>query len=102
MPSTSAAHKCPSCAHDSAHRICFTAWGGVIGPRVFSLVKCAACGVQYNGKSGRRVEKAIRVYTTVALGVLILLAGLMIYSMFTAGAPAPKPVQHGVPAGFVS
>ena len=60
-------HKCPSCAHDTAHRIQFTPWGGVIGPRLLSLVKCGACGMQYNGKSGRRVEKAIRVYTTAAM-----------------------------------
>src|SRR4051812_24910092 len=95
-------HHCPACSHDSAKKIQFTAWGGVIGPRLLSLVKCTACGMQYNGKSGRRVERAIRVYTSVALGVLILLAGLVIYSFLADGSSVKRPVRHGEPAGFVS
>jgi hypothetical protein len=95
-------HHCPACSHETAQKIRFTAWGGVIGPRLLSLVRCNGCGMQYNGKSGRRVEKAIRVYTSVALGVLILLAGLMIYAMLSQGAPVKKVVPHGEPAGFVS
>ncbi len=95
-------HHCPACLHESAKKIRFTAWGGVIGPRLLSLVRCNGCGVHYNGKSGRRVERAIRVYTSVALGVLILLAGLMIYTLFAQDTPAKRPVRHGVPAGFVS
>jgi hypothetical protein len=58
-----------------------------------SLVKCTGCGVEYNGKSGRRVEKAIRVYTTAALGILILLAACMIYSFLADSSPKPTPTR---------
>lgn len=89
--------KCPSCEHPDATKIRFTAWGGVIGPRLMSLVKCTACGIHYNGKSGRRVEKAIRLYTAAALLTLILLAAWMIYSF--AGTAHPKAGNATVRAG---
>jgi hypothetical protein len=82
------APKCPSCSHDEAQKIRFTPWGGVIGPRLLSLVKCTACGIHYNGKSGRRVETAIRLYTTLMLAILILLAACMIYS-YAGGTHSP-------------
>ena len=98
-----AQRKCPSCFHDDAKRIRFTAWGGVIGPRILSLVKCTGCGIHYNGKSGRRVEKAIRVYTTAALGILILIAACMIYVCFSeSGTSKARPVKSAGSAAAVS
>jgi hypothetical protein len=64
----------------------FTLWGGVIGPRLLSLVQCAACGIHYNGKNGARVEKTIRLYTCLMFGVLILLTACLFYAV--AGGPA--------------
>jgi len=93
--------KCPACAHQHSTRIRFTPWGGVIGPRLMSLVRCTGCGMHYNGKSGRRVERAIRLYTAATLAVLILLAAVMIY-MFASGTGTDgAAVTHGR-AGLVS
>ncbi len=77
--------KCPCCFDENSERVRFTLWGGAIGPAVLSLVKCAACGIQYNGRSGNRVEKAIRVYTALMLCVLIVLAAGVFYAY--AGGP---------------
>lgn len=69
---------CPYCNASEASRVRFTPWGGVVGPRLFSLVKCTDCGKHFNGRSGTRVEKAIRLYTTVSLALLALLVALII------------------------
>jgi hypothetical protein len=96
-------HNCPHCSHADAARIRFTAWGGLIGPRLLSLVKCAACGLQYNAKSGQPVEKAIRVYTTATLAVLIVLAAWMIYSFCADGTPEKSTHRSSpAPAGIIS
>ena len=71
---------CPFCQKQVSEKVVFTPWGGVIGPRVFSLVKCKSCGGQYNGRSGRCVAKAIRIYTYVTLAVLAFVAGWAIYA----------------------
>lgn len=76
----SAFEPCPFCQHDSAQPVRFTHWGGVIGPRLLSLVKCKGCGKQFNGRSGGRVEKAIKVYTWVAMFTLAIVAAWAIYS----------------------
>ena len=52
-PSPLQSPMCPYCQHSQATRVTFTPWGGVVGPFVFSLVKCDACEKQYNGRSGR-------------------------------------------------
>ena len=75
--------KCPCCAAPTPTRIRFTLWGGVIGPALLSLVQCAACGIHYNGKNGSRVEKTIRLYTALALTLLILLAASLFYTFTT-------------------
>jgi hypothetical protein len=78
--------KCPCCAGETFARVRFTLWGGALGPALLSLVRCAACGVQYHGKKGTRVEKSIRLYTCVMFGLLIMLAACVFYAY--AGSPA--------------
>jgi hypothetical protein len=93
---------CPFCQHDSAQPVRFTHWGGLIGPRIFSLVKCAGCGNQFNGRSGARVEKAIKVYTWVAMAMLAVVAAWAIYSFVgtsgTSGADKAVRPAHRMPA----
>ena len=52
----------------------FTWWGGVIGPRILTHVKCRGCGHAYNGKTGRENTTGIVIYSAV---VAILVFGLM-------------------------
>ncbi|MBI1372935.1 MAG: hypothetical protein GC159_09265 [Phycisphaera sp.] len=60
---------CPSCSERKATKVSFTWWGGVIGPSLFTHVKCGGCGTCYNGKTGKSNATAIVVYTIVVLAV---------------------------------
>ncbi len=87
---------CPYCQAQHANKVRFTPWGGVLGPAVFSLVKCEPCGKHFNGKSGSRVEKAIRLYTTVSLALLAILVAFMIHAFCAGDRPAPLGPHHPV------
>ena len=56
----------------------FTWWGGVIGPRVLTHVKCPRCGHAYNGKSGGDNTTGIVIYSGV---VAVIMFGF-IFSLF--------------------
>lgn len=63
----------------------FTWWGGLIGPRVLTHVKCPGCGHGYNGKSGKDNTTGIVIYSiivgVVVLGFVVVLIALMIFLM---------------------
>ena len=59
---------CPKC-QGSAEKLNFTWWGGLVGPKLLSHVKCSSCGHTYNGKNGKDNKTAIIVYCIV-VGVL--------------------------------
>ena len=71
---------CPKCDNTTALPVSFTWWGGFLGPKLFSVVKCANCNTQYNSKTGRPSTRAIVIYTIVGvvivLGLLIALTSL--------------------------
>jgi hypothetical protein len=71
---------CPNCKSVRARIIPFTWWGGVIGPRMLTHVKCLDCGTAFNGKTGRYNTNAIIIYNLVALAVGILL--LVLFASF--------------------
>ena len=56
---------CPGCGAAAANRLNFTWWGGALGPRMLSHVKCENCGTKYNGKTGRSNTGGIVVYRIV-------------------------------------
>ncbi|MEW5739990.1 MAG: hypothetical protein AB1938_13745 [Myxococcota bacterium] len=62
---------CPACQAQSASRLNFTWWGGALGPRLLTHVKCGSCGVTYNGKTGRSNNGAIAAYIVIVNVVLI-------------------------------
>jgi hypothetical protein len=57
----------------AAKPVTFTWWGGLIGPRLFSHHKCAACRYTFNGRTGRPNTTAIALYFVVT-GVIVLAA----------------------------
>jgi predicted nucleic-acid-binding Zn-ribbon protein len=57
---------CPKCQNNFAEPIKFTLWGGVLGPKIFTHVKCQSCGSKYNGKTGQSNTTNIIIYTLVA------------------------------------
>lgn len=93
---------CPYCQAQQAAKVRFTPWGGVIGPSLLSLVKCEPCGKHFNGRLGTRVERAIRLYTTVSLAVLALLAALIIHSFCAGDKPAMSAPVRGAQSAQVT
>lgn len=65
--------QCPKCSDSNAKQVGFTWWGGVIGPKMFSHVKCQACGKTYNGKTGKDNTTNIIVYSLVLGAIAFLL-----------------------------
>jgi hypothetical protein len=71
---------CPQCRNSAAEKIRFTWWGGILGPKLLTHVKCVSCGKKYNGKTGRENTTGIVIYSVV---VAILCLGLVVV-MFAA------------------
>ena len=66
---------CPKCA-GGAEKVVFTWWGGLLGPKILTHVKCTSCGHAYNGKTGRDNTTGIVLYIAIAaifaLGLLVV------------------------------
>ena len=60
---------CPRCGASNAKQLNFTWWGGALGPKLLTHVKCLDCGYKYNGKSGKDNTAGIAIYFVV-VGVL--------------------------------
>jgi hypothetical protein len=71
-----AAVVCPSCRDPRSKKVGWTLWGGVIGPRMLSHVKCLNCGTAYNGKTGKSNTPGIMIYIGVSLAIVLLLVVL--------------------------
>jgi len=64
---------CPRCGNPYPQPVGYTLWGGFIGPKLLKHVKCHQCGYTFNGKTGQSNDKAILLYLTVPVVVLVLL-----------------------------
>lgn len=71
---------CPSCSSTDADAVEYTWWGGVLGPRLLTHVRCRSCGTFYNGKTGESNQGAIIAYS-VALAATVC-AMLWVYGTF--------------------
>jgi len=60
---------CPNCRQSNARQLSFTWWGGALGPKLLTHVKCESCGTKYNGKTGRDNTSGIAIYFAV-VGVI--------------------------------
>src|SRR4051812_4216844 len=78
QPSYMTGVHCPKCGDPRSRPVAFTWWGGFIGPKLLSHVKCLTCGTAYNGKTGRYNTTGILIYTlaglAIALGVIVMAA----------------------------
>lgn len=69
---------CPKCQNADAQQVSFTWWGGVLGPKLFTHVKCQSCNAKYNGKTGKDNTVNILIYfAVVAIVVFGLSFGFM-------------------------
>jgi hypothetical protein len=69
---------CPNCSCPNAKRVSFTLWGGVLGPKLLTHVKCTKCGAKYNGKTGESNTTGIIIYTIVGFVIVFGLMALVI------------------------
>lgn len=67
---------CYQCQAQTAVPVSFTWWGGALGPRIFSHVKCGSCGATYNGKTGQSNTAKIAIYLVVmnAIAIAVIVA----------------------------
>ena len=56
---------CPQCNSVYVDKVGFTWWGGVLGPKLLSAVKCGQCRYQFNGKTGASLKGPIAIYMIV-------------------------------------
>jgi predicted nucleic-acid-binding Zn-ribbon protein len=68
---------CPNCASDKAELISFTWWGGIVGPKMFTHVKCTKCGSTYNGKTGKSNQTAIAIYVGVSTVFAVVVVAVL-------------------------
>ncbi len=62
---------CPFCGVANAEKVKFTWWGGLLGPKILSVVKCLSCGKSYNGKTGKDNTTNIVIYSVI-VGLVVL------------------------------
>jgi hypothetical protein len=62
---------CPQCQAQNATRVGYSWWGGVLGPRLLTHVKCGSCSTTFNGKTGQSNNTAIAIYSVVVFVVAL-------------------------------
>ena len=67
---------CFKCQNSNAKQMSFTWWGGLIGPKILTHVKCQTCGNTYNGKTGKDNTTNIVIYFAVIFILAAILVGL--------------------------
>jgi hypothetical protein len=66
---------CPKCGQSNAQPVKYTWWGGAIGPKMMSHVKCQNCSTQYNGKTGKSNTQSIIIYNIVLFAISFCVCG---------------------------
>lgn len=68
---------CPKCNNKNAEQLSFTWWGGILGPKILTHVKCRNCGATFNGKTGKDNTANIVIYSVV-VGLIVLILFIFI------------------------
>ena len=71
---------CPKC-HGAAEKLKFTWWGGILGPKILTHVKCLACGYKYNGKTGKDNTTGIIIYSVIVFLLCMALLVVMVAAL---------------------
>lgn len=70
---------CPQCGDTRAQLLTFTWWGGLIGPKLLTHVKCPACGKKFNGRSGKDNAVGIAIYMgAISIFVFVLVGAIAV------------------------
>jgi len=71
---------CPVCFETTAQPIAFTWWGGLLGPKLLTHVRCSRCGTRYNGKTGWWNTTGIAIYVFV-VGLIFFVVAYYLASL---------------------
>lgn len=74
---------CPKCGTPESQLLKFTWWGGALGPKLLTHVKCQSCGNKYNGKTGGDNAVGITIYTIIAGGISFVLMFVIAFIVFS-------------------
>lgn len=75
---------CPRCGAQEAQPVGFTWWGGMLGPKLLSHVRCPRCRMEYNGKTGASNTTGIILYQVAGVVIAILLFVVVFGGSFLA------------------
>ena len=73
---------CPKCGAADPKTLNFTWWGGALGPKLLTHVKCLNCGYKYNGKSGKDNTTGIAIYFVVVGAIAFVLTFVAVAFLF--------------------
>ena len=73
---------CPKCGTADPKTLNFTWWGGALGPKLLTHVKCLNCCYKYNGKSGKDNTVGIAIYFAVVGAVSFVLMFIAFVFLF--------------------
>jgi hypothetical protein len=74
---------CPKCRQSNARQLSFTWWGGALGPKLLTHVKCESCGTKYNGKTGGDNTAGIAIYFAVVGVISFVLFFVVAFLVFS-------------------
>lgn len=72
---------CPKCGAADPQKVNFTWWGGVLGPKLMTHVKCESCGTKFNGKTGKDNTTYIAIYCVIVGGLAFALVVVFVAFM---------------------
>ena len=73
---------CPKCGTADSKLLKFTWWGGALGPKMLTHVKCQNCGNKYNGKTGGDNTAGVAIYMVVAGVISFVLMFAVFFFLF--------------------
>lgn len=71
---------CPRCGKADSAKVGFSWWGGYLGPKLLTHVRCPHCQTAYNGKTGKSNDTGIAIYTVAGLALAALIFYLIVSS----------------------
>jgi hypothetical protein len=69
---------CPECGSSDARSVCWTSWGGFLGPFLFRLVRCLDCGNRYLSRTGQQEHQAAKSYLRILFPLTLWLTAAVI------------------------
>ena len=74
---------CPKCGAGDPQLLKFTWWGGALGPKMLTHVKCQNCANKYNGKTGGDNTAGVAIYMIMTGILSFILMFAVVFFLFS-------------------